>query len=361
MLLSLDSLQCDDYCQNETLTGDDDSDTTPIFDAFRVVIAVSAFGIAILVNILVYFDTVGIRKLEKAKEVLEHEKHGDVDFANLMRELKHSKELSKQERKKRKRLKKKLSGKKSSKSLLRTSSSMFNLSPKKHSNEDFEVELKRREEALAVLTEKFLPVIRHWQESLAHENSAESPSGRYSAPSTVDFSSCLEACDAHQALSWTDLVFQVKDQNKTKILNGCRGYFRFGRLSAIMGGSGCGKSTLLKLLAGKTYNGAFSGTYQKHSLLSFQRMLTGRDISFVRQFETGALVELTVEENLRYRIKIHSKVFVGSDTKINDDVDDIIKRVGLEHRRNVQVKSLSGGQLKRMGIAMELIMNDVLG
>lgn len=129
---------------------------------------------------------------------------------------------------------------------------------------------------------------------------------------------------------------------------------RSGQLVAVMGGSGTGKSTLLSLLNGTIPPDSGSIT------------LNGRDISdpkvkdligFVPQDDL-LIEELTVYENLMFTARL---CFADlSMEEISARVDTILRELGLESTKHLKVgspihKYISGGQRKRLNIALELI------
>jgi ABC-type multidrug transport system ATPase subunit len=125
----------------------------------------------------------------------------------------------------------------------------------------------------------------------------------------------------------------------------------------IIGTSGAGKSTLLKILTGHHVN--YQGTIQinGHDILLDKAELEGV-IGYVPQDD--ALVQgLTVFENLKY---CASLCFANAtEEDINKRVDTILKDLGIYNIQHLIVRNLnavsgiSGGQRKRLNIALELI------
>jgi ABC-type multidrug transport system ATPase subunit len=127
-----------------------------------------------------------------------------------------------------------------------------------------------------------------------------------------------------------------------------------GQLLAIMGGSGVGKSTLLSILNGSlrpdrglvSINGYAIDTYQA-------RRLTG----FVPQDDL-LIEELTVFQNLWFTARF---CFDGiSIREIERRVNQVLEDLDLSEIKDLEVgsslrKMISGGQRKRLNIALELI------
>ena len=129
---------------------------------------------------------------------------------------------------------------------------------------------------------------------------------------------------------------------------------RNGELLAIMGGSGTGKTTLLSLLNGSLKPQEGSITINGHDISEPK----AKDlIGFVPQDDL-LIEELTVYQNLWFTAKL---CFEGMpDEDIDRRVMKTLKDLGLDAAKNLKVgsainKFISGGQRKRLNIALELI------
>jgi ABC-type multidrug transport system ATPase subunit len=127
-----------------------------------------------------------------------------------------------------------------------------------------------------------------------------------------------------------------------------------GELLAIMGGSGTGKTTLLSILNGSLIPQEGHITINGHDI-SEQK---AKDlIGFVPQDDL-LIEELTVYQNLYYTAKL---CFASlSEEEIDRRVMKILKDLGLDASKDLKVgsainKYISGGQRKRLNIALELI------
>ena len=127
-----------------------------------------------------------------------------------------------------------------------------------------------------------------------------------------------------------------------------------GELLAIMGGSGTGKTTLLSLLNGSMRPQEGSITINGHDIAEPEAKSL---IGFVPQDDL-LIEELTVYQNLWYTAKL---CFEGMDDKgIDFRVMKTLKDLGLDAIKDLKVgsainKYISGGQRKRLNIALELI------
>ncbi len=176
------------------------------------------------------------------------------------------------------------------------------------------------------------------------------------------------------ALYYSDLVrhFFASDTTQTISFNVNNLYFRFpnggtglrninisegpGKLIGIMGASGAGKTTLLNVLAGieaPSEGEVLINGYNIH----LQKDQVQGVIGYVAQDDL-LIEELTVYENLFYNAKL---CFANrSDEEISQLVLKTLQNLGLEHRKHLKVgsildKTISGGQRKRLNIALELI------
>ena len=173
------------------------------------------------------------------------------------------------------------------------------------------------------------------------------------------------------------------------ILNSLSGHFKSGELTAVMGPSGSGKTTLLECLAGKRQVGVTGDV-----------TLNGCDkakLSFIGQNDQ-LLCHMTVRETILYASKLKNskknEAVVGCDVNSNhlvsvdvipnekigtysnvqndmiekrhhhvgcDHIDHIaiteklLDQFGLQKCADVRVSHISGGQLKRLSIAQELV------
>jgi len=129
-----------------------------------------------------------------------------------------------------------------------------------------------------------------------------------------------------------------------------------GRLVGIMGASGAGKTTLLNLLCGIDKPTTGEVIINGLNLHTQKKELEGV-IGLIPQDDL-LIEDLTVFENLFYSAKLCFRD--KSDEELSRMVNDTLANLGLLDRANLKVgnalnKTISGGQRKRLNIALELI------
>jgi ABC-type multidrug transport system ATPase subunit len=165
----------------------------------------------------------------------------------------------------------------------------------------------------------------------------------------------------HEEQRESKIVFEVRDISH-RFRNGAMGLHTMsfvkesGRLVGIMGASGAGKSTLLNVLNGTTKPTTGSITINGYDIHSQKEMIEGL-IGYVSQDDL-LIEELTVFQNLYYNAKLCFSNY--SEEKIIGTVERMLQNLGLFEIKDVQVgtplnKMISGGQRKRLNIALELI------
>lgn len=138
------------------------------------------------------------------------------------------------------------------------------------------------------------------------------------------------------------------------LLSGITLHLPGGHLGAIVGPSGCGKSTLLKTIAGILPH--TSGTIRWQGRNLDERDLDPHELGYVPQF-TCAQPRLTVGENLNYTTRLRCAARPG---EIQEIVASLEEQTGLSELHDRPAGVLSGGQLRRLGLAMELATNPSL-
>ena len=128
---------------------------------------------------------------------------------------------------------------------------------------------------------------------------------------------------------------------------------------AVMGPSGCGKTTLMNMLNGA--DPASGGKVYIHGLeLTRNFEMLKQKIGYVPQDDI-VHKELTVNQSLYYAAKLK----MNEDTteeEIQQRINEVCKNLNINDKeiRENKVKNLSGGQRKRVSIAVELLNNPVV-
>ncbi|TSA38838.1 MAG: ATP-binding cassette domain-containing protein [Porphyromonadaceae bacterium] len=129
-----------------------------------------------------------------------------------------------------------------------------------------------------------------------------------------------------------------------------------GENFVVLGRSGSGKSVLIKIIAGllKPDQGIVNVIGLKVDKLN-QKELQGLRLKMGFIFQSSALYDsMTIRENLEFSMIRNFKHL--SSTEINTAVEEVLDAVGLKEKINQMPSDLSGGQIKRIGIARTLIL-----
>ncbi|WP_224483640.1 ABC transporter ATP-binding protein [Robertkochia aurantiaca] len=149
------------------------------------------------------------------------------------------------------------------------------------------------------------------------------------------------------------------DEVQTIALNKLSFEVKEGEFVAIMGPSGCGKSTLLNIvgLLDEVDAGSFvfKGQEVAHYSERQRARLRKHNIGFV--FQSFNLIdELTVYENVELPL-----IYTGvKPSQRRLQVEAVLEKMQITHRRNHFPQQLSGGQQQRVAVARAVVHNPKL-
>ena len=155
------------------------------------------------------------------------------------------------------------------------------------------------------------------------------------------------------AIAWIGLKYCVKTgfTRKTKtILNDINGSIDFGTITAIMGPSGAGKTTLLKCISGRETKGIDRNT----------KIYVNKDIEIkccliVQEVKEHLLNGLTTLQSIVFSSKLKNRR-KGFNHELN--ARNILMSLNITNTVNTCVDECSGGEQKRIAIALELTAED---
>ena len=157
-----------------------------------------------------------------------------------------------------------------------------------------------------------------------------------------------------------------------RILSAVSGAFHPGELTAVMGPSGSGKTTMLSVLSGVIEPsagrvlatvGVGSGSQFGPPQPKAYRRATMKHLTALVPQDDLLTPQLTVEEALHFaaKLKLGASKGPAAVAARRAAVDDLISDFGLEECRSVLIghaegrKGISGGQKKRLSVALELL------
>lgn len=139
-----------------------------------------------------------------------------------------------------------------------------------------------------------------------------------------------------------------------EILKGVNLTLKEGEITALVGPSGSGKSTILTIAAGlQSASGGeiiFEGKDMTKMSQEEIRHIRATDFGFV--FQSSHLVPfLTVEEQLQLMLEVsETKTSKKEQSKA---IEEILKLVDMEHRKDAYPSSLSGGERQRWRLRVQ--------
>ncbi|CAG0897823.1 unnamed protein product [Darwinula stevensoni] len=156
-------------------------------------------------------------------------------------------------------------------------------------------------------------------------------------------------------ITYSGLHYCVRDGRRgmKEILKGLDGRMKPGELTAIMGPSGAGKTCLMNVLAGyrvKGVTGSVEVNGRERDLRVFRHLST-----YIPQ-QDQTIPTLTVMESMLVAASLKLPSSVSFEDKLAA-VEEILEHLGIQHCAKTKAGHLSGGERKRLCIAMELVSN----
>lgn len=150
-----------------------------------------------------------------------------------------------------------------------------------------------------------------------------------------------------------DIIKRFGDQ---EVLKGISAQFHPGECSLIIGSSGAGKTVFLKCMVGLLDPEEGDVLYDDRALNRMDR----RERKELRTemgmlFQGNALFDsMTVEENVRFPLDMFTDMTAAEK---QERVDSCLDRVNLVDAHHKYPGEISGGMMKRVGIARAIVMN----
>ena len=148
----------------------------------------------------------------------------------------------------------------------------------------------------------------------------------------------------------------VKRYGNVTVSNHLNCHFEKGKVTVILGGSGSGKTTLLRQITGLEKPDSGSVYFDGMDLTSLsKKKLYGIRKKMGMLFQGSALFNyLNIFENIAFPLREHTKI---ADNVIKTIVTMKLEMVGLRGTENLMPSQLSGGMMKRVGLARAIVMD----
>ncbi|CAB3223857.1 unnamed protein product [Arctia plantaginis] len=154
----------------------------------------------------------------------------------------------------------------------------------------------------------------------------------------------------------------LTSRTKKTILKGVSGLFKSGQLTAIMGPSGAGKSSLMNALTGFSTQGVTGRIRAGDSICELNSNNSMHSLKYYRKKSCYIMQD----DRLNPLFTVIELMKFAADMKLGDTlteklkmsvITEILQTLGLTGSENTRCCNLSGGQRKRLSIAVELIDN----
>ena len=125
-----------------------------------------------------------------------------------------------------------------------------------------------------------------------------------------------------------------------------------GEIFGMLGPNGVGKSTIFNLITGLIKPNSGKIKIHNDDVLDYPIYLRTKKfkVGYVPQYG-GYFGDLTLYQNL----KAIAEIVINNKNNEEDKINDLINKFELENLRNIKAKFLSGGQKKKLVIALSLL------
>ena len=125
-----------------------------------------------------------------------------------------------------------------------------------------------------------------------------------------------------------------------------------GQIFGMLGPNGVGKSTIFNLITGLIKPDSGKIKINNTNVVNFPIYLRTKKfrVGYVPQYG-GFFSDLTLNENL----KAIAEIVINEKNKEENKINELISKFELENLRNIKAKFLSGGQKKKLVIALSLL------
>lgn len=147
------------------------------------------------------------------------------------------------------------------------------------------------------------------------------------------------------------VVTGSSSKRSVHLLSGVSFRDRPGEFTSVIGPSGSGKSTLLGIVSGRSR--PFSGHVNLNGRNLHQNFGALKEEIVVMPQAPALHESLTVRQTIRYVCQLRLPGDTAGE-EMDKRTSEILSQVGLSDRAQTKVNQLSGGQLKRLGLACEL-------
>ncbi len=162
----------------------------------------------------------------------------------------------------------------------------------------------------------------------------------------------LRPAETRHGVSYAAIGLRVVTQQGKVILDGISFALDEGSFLGVVGPSGSGKSTLVNALTG--FRPATEGSvfFSGRDLYAEYEHIRQR-IGYVPQDDVLHM-ELTVGQTLEFAAELRFPSDVSASDR-EGRIAEVLEELGLTERRDVRIANLSGGQRKRVSVALELL------